>query len=116
MLQYRFNMARLFDVPPAPLAGARSCRASCGWCRARQPNALLTTTSLGKIVTALVSAETLGQPLRDFLDDGDFAALASTFRAASACVDSCASPIMWLRRVDRCQWAIYSLKLQKRLP
>ena len=80
MLQYRFNMARLFDVPPGAFRPAPKVMSSIVRMVPR-PAAECTADDyalLGKIVTAAFGQrrKTLRNTLRDYLDEGDFTALA----------------------------------------
>ena len=80
MLQYRFNMASLFDVPPTAFKPAPKVTSAivymqpkpAGECSCRDE--LL----LGKIVTAAFGQrrKTLRNTLRDYVSDADFASLA----------------------------------------
>ncbi|WP_374246215.1 16S rRNA (adenine(1518)-N(6)/adenine(1519)-N(6))-dimethyltransferase RsmA [Zoogloea sp.] len=79
MLQYRFNMARLFDVPPGAFRPAPKVMSSIVRMVPR-PASECTASDyalLGKIVTAAFGQrrKTLRNTLRDFLDEGDFTAL-----------------------------------------
>lgn len=79
MLQYRFNMARVFDVPPGAFRPAPKVMSSIVRMVPR-PVAECTATDyalLGRIVTAAFGQrrKTLRNTLRDFLGEGDFAAL-----------------------------------------
>ena len=80
MLQYRFNMARLFDVPPGAFRPAPKVMSSIVRMVPR-PAAECTASDyalLGKIVTAAFGQrrKTLRNTLRDYLDEADFTALA----------------------------------------
>jgi len=79
MLQYRFSMGRVFDVPPGAFRPAPKVMSSIVRMVPR-PVAECTATDyalLGRIVTAAFGQrrKTLRNTLRDFLDEGDFAAL-----------------------------------------
>ena len=79
MLQYRFNMGRLFDVPPGAFRPAPKVMSSIVRMVPR-PVAECTATDedlLGRIVTAAFGQrrKTLRNTLRDYMDETDFAAL-----------------------------------------
>lgn len=79
MLQYRFRMARLFDVPPGAFRPAPKVTSSIVR-MVPLPATELTARDedlLGRIVTAAFGQrrKTLRNTLRDFLDEADFAAL-----------------------------------------
>ncbi|HQX08405.1 MAG TPA: 16S rRNA (adenine(1518)-N(6)/adenine(1519)-N(6))-dimethyltransferase RsmA [Zoogloea sp.] len=79
MLQYRFNMGRVFDVPPGAFRPAPKVMSSIVRMVPR-PVAECTATDyalLGRIVTAAFGQrrKTLRNTLRDFLEESDFAAL-----------------------------------------
>ncbi len=79
MLQYRFNMGRLFDVPPGAFRPAPKVMSSIVRMVPR-PVAECTATDealLGRIVTAAFGQrrKTLRNTLRDFMEEADFAAL-----------------------------------------
>ncbi|WP_374265803.1 16S rRNA (adenine(1518)-N(6)/adenine(1519)-N(6))-dimethyltransferase RsmA [Zoogloea sp.] len=79
MLQYRFNMGRLFDVPPGAFRPAPKVMSSIVRMVPR-PLAECTATDygvLGRVVTAAFGQrrKTLRNTLRDFLNEDDFAAL-----------------------------------------
>jgi 16S rRNA (adenine1518-N6/adenine1519-N6)-dimethyltransferase len=79
MLQYRFSMARLFDVPPGAFRPAPRVVSSIVRMVPR-PAAELTARDealMGRIVAAAFGQrrKTLRNTLRDFLDERDFAAL-----------------------------------------
>jgi len=80
MLQYRFNMGRLFDVPPGAFRPAPKVMSSIV---RMVPRPVTECTAadyalLGKIVTAAFGQrrKTLRNTLRGWLDEADFAALA----------------------------------------
>ncbi len=80
MLQYRFNMGRLFDVPPGAFRPAPKVMSSIVRMVPR-PAAECTAADyalLGRIVAAAFGQrrKTLRNTLRDFLDESDFSALA----------------------------------------
>ncbi len=80
MLQYRFRMGRLFDVPPGAFRPAPKVMSSIVRMVPR-PAAECTADDyalLGKIVTAAFGQrrKTLRNTLRDYLDEGDFTTLA----------------------------------------
>jgi 16S rRNA (adenine1518-N6/adenine1519-N6)-dimethyltransferase len=79
MLQYRFNMASLFDVPPGAFRPAPKVTSAIVYLQPR-PVAECTCRDealFGRIVTAAFGQrrKTLRNTLRDFLDEADFAAL-----------------------------------------
>ena len=79
MLQYRFNMFRMFDVPPGAFRPAPKVMSSIVR-MVPKPRAECTATDealLGKIVTAAFGQrrKTLRNTLREFLDESGFAAL-----------------------------------------
>ncbi|NMG36962.1 16S rRNA (adenine(1518)-N(6)/adenine(1519)-N(6))-dimethyltransferase RsmA [Azoarcus sp. TTM-91] len=79
MLQYRFRMGRLFDVPPGAFRPAPKVMSSIVR-MVPLPVEQLTATDevlLGRIVTAAFGQrrKTLRNTLRDFLDEADFEAL-----------------------------------------
>jgi 16S rRNA (adenine1518-N6/adenine1519-N6)-dimethyltransferase len=79
MLQYRFNMGRLFDVPPGAFRPAPKVMSSIVRMVPR-PVAECTATDealLGRIVTAAFGQrrKTLRNTLRDYMEEADFAAL-----------------------------------------
>jgi len=79
MLQYRFNMFRMFDVPPGAFRPAPKVMSSIVR-MVPKPRVECTATDealLGKIVTAAFGQrrKTLRNTLREFLDESGFAAL-----------------------------------------
>ncbi len=79
MLQYRFNMASLFDVPPGAFRPAPKVTSAIVYLQPR-PAAECTCRDealFGRIVTAAFGQrrKTLRNTLRDWMDDADFAAL-----------------------------------------
>ena len=79
MLQYRFNMASLFDVPPGAFRPAPKVTSAIVYLQPR-PVAECTCRDealFGRIVTAAFGQrrKTLRNTLRDWMDDADFAAL-----------------------------------------
>lgn len=79
MLQYRFRMARVFDVPPGAFRPAPKVMSSIVR-MVPLPASELTARDedlLGRIVTAAFGQrrKTLRNTLKDFLDEADFAAL-----------------------------------------
>lgn len=79
MLQYRFRMGRLFDVPPGAFRPAPKVMSSIVRLVPLPPEQLGASDHalLGRIVTAAFGQrrKTLKNTLRDFMDDEDFAAL-----------------------------------------
>ena len=79
MLQYRFRMARLFDVPPGAFRPAPKVTSSIVRMVPLAPEQLGADDEelLGRIVAAAFGQrrKTLRNTLRDFLDEQDFAAL-----------------------------------------
>ena len=79
MLQYRFNMARLFDVPPGAFRPAPKVMSSIVRMSPKPAQALDANDEmlLGEIVSAAFGQrrKTLRNTLRAFLDESDFAAL-----------------------------------------
>lgn len=80
MLQYRFRMARLFDVPPGAFRPAPKVTSSIVRMQPLPPEALAAHDEdlLGRIVTAAFGQrrKTLRNTLRDYLNEADYAALA----------------------------------------
>lgn len=79
MLQYRFNMARLFDVPPGAFRPAPKVMSSIVRLVPRPASECAADdyALLGKVVTAAFGQrrKTLRNTLRDYLDEADFAAV-----------------------------------------
>lgn len=79
MLQYRFRMGRLFDVPPGAFRPAPKVMSSIVRMAPLPADQLGAADErlLGRIVTAAFGQrrKTLKNTLRDFMDDADFAAL-----------------------------------------
>ncbi len=79
MLQYRFRMGRMFDVPPGAFRPAPKVMSSIVRMAPLPPEQLGAQDEalLGRIVTAAFGQrrKTLKNTLREFLDDTDFAAL-----------------------------------------
>ncbi|MEC5399279.1 16S rRNA (adenine(1518)-N(6)/adenine(1519)-N(6))-dimethyltransferase RsmA [Uliginosibacterium sp. H1] len=79
MLQYRFNMARLFDVPPGAFNPAPKVTSAIVWMQPRPLAELRCRDAvlLSRIVTAAFGQrrKTLRNTLREWLGDADFAAL-----------------------------------------
>ncbi|THF65870.1 16S rRNA (adenine(1518)-N(6)/adenine(1519)-N(6))-dimethyltransferase RsmA [Pseudothauera nasutitermitis] len=79
MLQYRFRMGRLFDVPPGAFRPAPKVMSSIVRMVPLPPEALLADDEelLGRIVAAAFGQrrKTLRNTLRDYLGEADFAAL-----------------------------------------
>jgi len=79
MLQYRFNMARLFDVPPGAFRPAPKVMSSIVRMAPKPAEALDARDPglLGEIVTAAFGQrrKTLRNTLRAFLDEADFSTL-----------------------------------------
>lgn len=80
MLQYRFRMARLFDVPPGAFRPAPKVTSSIVRMLPLPPEALAARDEalLGRIVTAAFGQrrKTLRNTLRDYLGEADYGALA----------------------------------------
>lgn len=80
MLQYRFRMARLFDVPPGAFRPAPKVTSSIVRMQPLPPEALAAHDEalLGRIVTAAFGQrrKTLRNTLRDYLGEADYAQLA----------------------------------------
>lgn len=80
MLQYRFRMARLFDVPPGAFRPAPKVTSSIVRMLPLPPEALTARDEalLGRIVTAAFGQrrKTLRNTLRDYLGEADYTALA----------------------------------------
>lgn len=79
MLQYRFRMGRLFDVPPGAFRPAPKVTSSIVRMVPLPPDQLGAQDEelLGRIVTAAFGQrrKTLRNTLRDFIDEQDFATL-----------------------------------------
>ncbi|WP_417066850.1 16S rRNA (adenine(1518)-N(6)/adenine(1519)-N(6))-dimethyltransferase RsmA [Niveibacterium terrae] len=85
MLQYRFHMARLFDVPPGAFRPSPKVTSAIVRMQPKKPEELDCQDAqlLGRVVTAAFGQrrKTLRNTLREFLGDEDFAALAIDPRA-----------------------------------
>jgi 16S rRNA (adenine1518-N6/adenine1519-N6)-dimethyltransferase len=79
MLQYRFDMLRLFDVPPGAFRPAPKVTSAIVWMRPKAPEqyGCHDEALLGRVVTAAFGQrrKTLRNTLREWLNDADFVAL-----------------------------------------